>query len=110
MELSVTVTNSGHARSGAEVLQLYLSYPAAADEPPLVLRSYRKTAVLAPGESAEVRFEISRKELSIWSDEIVPAGGGGLRGGWHLVRGAFTAHVGTSSRDENMLRAAFTVL
>jgi hypothetical protein len=28
-----------------------------------------------------VRFEISRKELSIWSDEIVPAGGGGLRGG-----------------------------
>jgi beta-glucosidase len=54
----VTVTNSGHARSGAEVLQLYLSYPAAAGEPPLVLRSYRKTAVLAPGESAEVRFEI----------------------------------------------------
>jgi len=26
------------------------------------------------------------------------------------VRGAFTAHVGTSSRDENMLRAEFTVL
>ena len=90
----MTVTNSGHARSGAEVLlistylhisphistylparpgaevfqlycssnpdlspspspdpnpnpnqvlQLYLSYPAAAGEPPLVLRSYRKT-------------------------------------------------------------------
>jgi beta-glucosidase len=94
----------------AQVLQLYLSYPEAAGEPLLVLRAYSKTEVLAPGESAEVHFQISRKELSIWSEEIVPTGGGGLRGGWQLVRGAFTAHVGTSSRDENVLRAEFTVL
>ena len=74
-----------------QVLQLYLSYPAAAGEPPLVLRGYSKTAVLAPGETAEVRFKISRKELSIWSEEQmrgadVAPGGGGLRGGWQLVR------------------------
>ena len=109
LELRVAVTNSGTVHSGAEVLQLYLSYPEAAGEPPLVLRAYSKTAVLAPGESAEVRFSISRRELSIWSEEIVPAAAAGLRGGWQLVTGGFTAHVGTSSRDENMLRADFTV-
>ena len=99
----------------AQVLQLYLSYPEVAGEPPLVLRAYRKTAVLAPGDTAEVLFKISRKKLSIWSEDQmrgsdVPPGGGSLRGGWQLVRGAFTAHVGTSSRDENMLSAEFTVV
>ena len=93
-----------------QVLQLYLSYPAGAGEPPLVLRAYYKTAVLAPGDSAEVSFGLSRRDLSIWSEEIAPEGGplAGL-GGWQLVLGTFTAHVGASSRDPNMLQAEFSV-
>ena len=95
--LRVTVTNTGE-RAGHEVLQLYLAYPESAGEPPLVLRGFRKTPLLAPGESANVAFGLDAEALSIWSGEDV----GGF-GGWQLVEGRFRVLLGASSRNHSLL-------
>jgi hypothetical protein len=44
------VRNTGTEHRGVEVVQLYISFPAAADEPDLVLRGFEKTRLLAPGK------------------------------------------------------------
>ena len=41
IKLSALITNTG-ARDGAEVVQLYIAYPEAANEPPKVLKGYAK--------------------------------------------------------------------
>lgn len=90
--VSVRVRNEGE-RAGAEVVQLYIRYPAAAGEPPLTLRGFEKTRVLAPGAEQAVRFELSERDLSIWDEGV------GDSGAWRLVLGTFGVLVGTSSRD-----------
>ena len=98
-EVSVTVTNSGSV-AGAEVAQLYLTFPAATTgEPPLQLKGFVKTGILAGGAATTVTFKLRERELSIW-DVTTHA--------WSKQPGAFTASVGTSSRDIR-LTAQFTV-
>ena len=48
----VKVTNSG-TRAGAEVVQLYVGFPAAAGEPPWQLKAFEKVR-LEPGQSKDV--------------------------------------------------------
>lgn len=89
VNVSFTVANIGK-RSGAEVAQLYLTFPAHAGEPRLQLKGFKKTESLAPGESKVLVLPLTPRELSIWSiDEHK----------WVSVSGAFTVHVGASSRD-----------
>ena len=96
--LSVAVANVG-AAAGREVLQVYLSFPTNVGEPPLVLRTFARTAVLTPGASPEVvSLSLSHRDCSTW----VPGTG------WVLTRGEFDVVVGASSRDER-LRAKFTL-
>lgn len=92
--VSVRVTNSG-SRAGAEVAQLYLVYPAAAQEPPRVLKGFDKV-MLKPGESRVVTFALDKDTLSAW-DEASHA--------WKLYPGTYTAHVGSSSRDTRVMGA-----
>merc|ERR1712160_16759 len=47
--VSIDVVNSG-AVPGAEVMQLYLTFPDAAQEPPRQLKGFVKTEVPQPGE------------------------------------------------------------
>ncbi|HYQ01135.1 MAG TPA: glycoside hydrolase family 3 C-terminal domain-containing protein [Polyangiaceae bacterium] len=82
------LTNSG-ARAGAEVAQLYLSYPADSGEPPRVLRGFERV-VLAPGESKTVRIELDARALSTWD------AGQHAR---HVSSGTYHVAVGSSSRD-----------
>jgi len=84
--VSFTLTNTGK-RSGAEVAQLYLQFPAAAGEPPLQLKGFKKVA-LAAGAKATVTIPMTEKERSCFS----PA-----HGGWRPAAGTFTAFVGGSS-------------
>ena len=84
----VRVANVG-AISGAEVAQLYLTYPAAAAEPPLVLRAFESTGEMRPGEAVTLHLGLSRRDLSIWK----------VGSGWEVVDGAYTLSVGSSSRD-----------
>merc|ERR1711871_1630171 len=64
--VSVTVTNSGPV-PGADAPQLYLSFPASAGEPPKVLRGFQKTKVLAPSASTVITFDVTDRDVSVWS-------------------------------------------
>ena len=97
--VTATVTNTGRA-AGAEVAQLYLGDPKVAGEPPRQLAGYRRVT-LQPGQSAVVRFSLSRHDLSYWDDRA---------NGWVVPSGAFTVYVGDSSAVAGLpLRGRLTV-
>jgi beta-glucosidase len=80
---------SSPSYDGAEVAQLYLSYPEAAQEPPQLLKGFAKVALsAADGGCAPVSFELTAADLSVYID-----------GGWTLVPGTYGVRVGSSSRD-----------
>jgi len=82
------LTNTGD-RTGAEVAQLYLSYPTDSGEPPRVLRGFERV-VLAPGETKTVRIELDARALSTWD------AGQHVR---HVSSGTYHVAIGSSSRD-----------
>ncbi|KAI0977504.1 glycoside hydrolase family 3 protein [Xylaria arbuscula] len=84
--LSVTVTNTGNTTaSGKAVAQAYVQFPAAADNggfdtPVIQLRDFAKTDTLAPGASATLSLQLTRKDVSVWDPKsqnwIVPSPAG----------------------------------
>lgn len=88
--VSFSVTNTGD-RAGAEVAQLYLSYPPIpeGDEPPRQLRGFRKLQ-LKPRESQTVRLNLDARAFSYWSEGAHA---------WKIAPGAFQIFVGNSSVD-----------
>lgn len=95
--LTVDVANSG-TMAGAEVVQLYIAFPASAGEPPKVLRDFAKVP-LAAGSKTTVSFTLNAADCSIF--DVVTDD-------WALVGGSFTALIGASSRDIR-LSVPFTV-
>jgi beta-glucosidase len=85
---SVTVSNTGPV-AGAEVVQVYLAYPAVFQEPPHVLRGFKKV-VIGAGETVNVGFELTEKDMSIWNTD---------ERAWSVADGSFTVFVGASSGD-----------
>jgi beta-glucosidase len=85
---SFTLQNTG-TREGSEIAEVYVSLPAAADEPPKRLVGWSKVK-LNPGESREVVVEIDRQYLSVFD----PAAHG-----WKLVPGEYSFLVGGSSQN-----------
>ena len=94
--LRVDLRNVG-GLAGAQVVQLYLSFPSSAGEPPLVLAGFEKTRTLPPGEQQTLTFSISGRSLSTW---VGDADGG--RQPWQRVHGSFDASVGVSSRERSL--------
>jgi beta-glucosidase len=86
--VSFTVTNVGD-RDGAEMVQLYLGFPASAGEPPKQLKGFKKV-VATKGSSMTVTLPLSKRSLSIWDVQSHR---------WQEQAGKFTAMVGASSRD-----------
>lgn len=86
--VTLTVSNTG-SRDGTEVVQLYMSFPAAAGEPPKQLKGFQQVPVTA-GASVQVTLTLNERTFSIW-DAITHA--------WMVPKGTFTAMVGSSSRD-----------
>jgi beta-glucosidase len=85
----VTITNTGDV-DGAEVAQLYLSYPSSApDTPPLQLRGFDKVS-LAAGESGTATFNLRWRDFSYWDTGS---------NSWVVPSGSFGVSVGASSRD-----------
>ncbi|KAK3378429.1 glycoside hydrolase superfamily [Podospora didyma] len=80
--ISLTIRNSGTQFGGKAVAQAYLQYPAGIpyDTPIVQLRDFAKTDTLAPGESATVTLQLTRKDVSVWDVEaqnwVVPGVGG----------------------------------
>ncbi|MGW2282614.1 glycoside hydrolase family 3 C-terminal domain-containing protein [Streptomyces sp. NPDC001770] len=64
--VSATVTNTG-SRAGAEVAQLYVTSPTAG-EPGRQLRGFQRVE-LSPGESKQVTFPVSMRDLSHWDTQ-----------------------------------------
>jgi beta-glucosidase len=87
--VAVAVANAGQL-AGAEVAQLYLTYPAAAGEPGSPLRGFRRTQVLAPGATASLTFQLTDEDVGVWD-----AGAHAFRV-W--TQGDFVVGVGGSSR------------
>ncbi|RCI05115.1 hypothetical protein CU098_012427 [Rhizopus stolonifer] len=86
--ISVTVKNVGRF-DGAEVSQLYLSYPKVANEPPQLLRGFEKVFISKKSEQT-VKFMLQRTELSYYDLDAHA---------WVVPKGEFIAHIGASSRD-----------
>jgi beta-glucosidase len=95
--VKVRIANTGK-REGAEVVQLYLGSPAAAEEPPKQLRGFEKIQ-LKPGESKTVTMSLDKNSLAAWDTESHA---------WKVYPGNYSILVGSSSRDIR-LKSAFTV-
>jgi beta-glucosidase len=91
VRVTARVTNTGQ-RAGSDVVQLYLSDPAVAGEPPRQLKGFAKVT-LRPGQSKEVRFTLDRHDLSYYSDAA---------NAWVVAPGAFGVFVGDSSALANL--------
>lgn len=89
LTVRVALTNTG-SRSGAEVVQLYVSQrnPAVV-RPKKELKAFRRVE-LAPGRSGEVEFELDRSALAYWDDRTH---------GWRVDPGEYVLSLGTSSAD-----------
>jgi beta-glucosidase len=87
--VSVPITNTGD-RAGVEVVQLYVGDPVASvRRAPRELRGFAKVR-LAPGESTDVRFELTERDLAFWDPRTSQ---------WHAEAGEFLVWAGRSSRD-----------
>jgi beta-glucosidase len=93
--VSTSISNTGSV-AGAEVAQLYVAFPDAADEPVRQLRGFDKVSIEA-GESGTVSFELKRRDLSVWDVSAQS---------WKIESGEYVFYVGASSRD---LRASATL-
>ena len=85
----MTIANLGNLE-GADVAQLYVRFPAHADQPERTLRGFHKTRPLSSGEREQVCFRLGARDLSVWA-----AGAGE----WSLISGTFEVLIGASSRD-----------
>lgn len=94
-EVSFTVRNTG-GRLGAEIAQVYVALPAAAQEPPKRLVAWEKVT-LAPGESKEVHLPIEPKFLSIFNEQ---------KNDWDLLPGTYRFLVGSGSRNTPLAATA----
>jgi beta-glucosidase len=86
--VSCNVTNTGE-RAGAEIVQIYVSLPPSAGEPPKRLVAWDKIQ-LAPGETKAVRLRLDPPYLSIFNVD---------KDDWELVPGEYKVYVGGSSRN-----------
>lgn len=98
--VELLVTNTGKV-AGKVAAQLYLSFPKAIeyDTPVRQLRGFEKVE-LAVGESKIVVFELTRRDISVWSEEkgawVVPREKGGVG------VGSYGVFVGPSSRGKGV--------
>jgi len=105
--VSTRVRNTGQ-RSGAQVVQVYLSLPATANrlgapQPPKRLIGFQRVA-LSPGAAQDVSIpidpEASNHPLSVWSE---------AEGKWVVPQGMFKVWLGRSSSPRDLtLAGSFT--
>ncbi len=86
--VSFNVANTGK-RAGAEIVQVYVSLPASAGEPPKRLVAWDKIQ-LAPGETKTISLKLNPHYLSIFNVD---------KDDWELVPGEYKVYVGGSSRS-----------
>ncbi|WP_375271070.1 glycoside hydrolase family 3 N-terminal domain-containing protein [Sphingomonas sp.] len=98
VRVTTRVSNRGD-RAGEEVAQLYLTFPDRPGVPRIALRGFRRVA-LRPGETREVAFALSPRDLS----SVTPAGARSVAGGSYRV----TVGAGQPGTGAPFQSAAFT--
>ncbi|KAH7108209.1 glycoside hydrolase family 3 protein [Auriculariales sp. MPI-PUGE-AT-0066] len=90
-EVSFQLKNIGSV-PGTEIVQLYITYPTAAGEPPQVLRGF-DAVYLKVGEAKIVSLPITPMMLSVWDTN---------GSGWKRPSGSFSVTIGSSSRSPKL--------
>ncbi|KAF7542166.1 hypothetical protein G7054_g68 [Neopestalotiopsis clavispora] len=88
ISVSTTITNTGDV-DGAEVAQLYISFPTEAAQPPRILRGFEKVNIPA-GQSADVTISVRRRDVSHWDN---------IAQNWAIASGDYTLSIGASVED-----------
>ena len=88
VRLSVEVKNTGR-RTGTDVVQVYVGYPAGSGEPPKALKTFAKVT-LRPGQSRTVRLTLSPQDLRTWDSNAHD---------WTILKGRYPLYVGQSATD-----------
>ncbi len=95
VKIKACVTNTGKT-AGKQVVQVYVSAPQGAlGKPARVLAAYGKTNVLAPGETAEILFDIPVYTFASYDS----TGAAGARSSYVLEAGNYDFYVGDNVRD-----------
>jgi beta-glucosidase len=98
-EIKFTVTNIGNV-NGSEVPQLYLGFPAEAQEPPKVLRGFERV-YLGAGESKQVTLALTQKDISYWNI---------VNQKWTIASGDYTVWISTSANNADVkLQSSFHI-
>ncbi len=87
-DVSVRLRNTGR-HAGAQVVELYLGFPAAAGEPPRQLKGFAR-AFLRPGRGRTVHLALARTSFERFDT---------TRNAFAIVPGTYRLYVGSSSRD-----------
>jgi beta-glucosidase len=88
---TITVTNTGKARAGREIVELYVAAPAGGlEKPARELKAFAKTKLLSPGESETLTMKVSAYELASFNEE---------HSAWETAAGEYKALFGASSVD-----------
>ncbi|MCW2411631.1 MULTISPECIES: glycoside hydrolase family 3 C-terminal domain-containing protein [unclassified Sphingobium] len=90
VRVSTTLRNSGQ-RAGEEVAQLYLDFPDVPGTPRIALRGFQRVE-LKPGESRQISFDLSPRDLSAVS----------LEGVRQVFPGAYRVSVGSAQPDSGL--------
>ena len=97
--ITFTLTNIGH-RYGSEVAQLYLGFPANAQEPSKILRGFERV-YLAAGESQLVTLILLKKDISYWNV---------VNQQWTVAEGIYTVWISTSASNADVkLQGSFRI-
>ena len=90
-QITFTLTNTGKV-SGSEVPQLYLGFPAEAQEPFKILRGFERV-YLDAGESQSVSLVLTQKDVSYWNV---------VNQKWTIAPGDYTVWVSTSANNADV--------
>jgi beta-glucosidase len=88
VDVGVDVTNTGQ-RSGADVAQVYVSFPTAAGEPPQQLKGFQRVT-LSAGQRQHVKLRLDERAFSTWNS---------AKSEWNVVGGTYTVRAGDSSTN-----------
>ncbi len=87
IKASITVKNTGKV-AGKESVQLYVSAPKGGlEKPAMELKSFAKTALLEPGQSQNLSFEISNYDLASFNETVSQ---------WETAAGTYTVSFASS--------------
>lgn len=97
--ITFTIKNTGNV-NGSEVAQLYLAFPAEANEPAKILRGFERI-YLAAGESKTVTLPLTQRDIAYWNV---------VNQKWTVAPGKYTVYISTSANNADIkLQSSFNI-